>query len=423
MPELTTKRAAFPLFLLWMVMQSNYVNLYIGISAAHSQASFTTAISALLFSTILYTIYGLIAGMNGAVTGKKLVDLAEDEFGRVGSALAGAIIVIVPSAWYCFNSVVTADVLILLIPEFSGYKPLIVSFLVVTMAFNNLFGFSGILKFAQYIAAPLLLAGVVVALSSGNLTGKTNTDATAPVVLFDMAAFQLICFSLLGNATWGNEEDFWRHARPTLRNCILPIIAANFIGLFLLGIAGYLGAPFLPAKSDLEALRDVTLLMGFGSATLAAALAYLHIMAINDSNMFSALNGLEAFFNQSRRRLAVAMIPFLLLLAYAFQQIALIDLLFMIAGFCGTILPSLGLTVWCSRKVAATLPLPQRKIGFCIALLLGVFVGVITSAPGSLVPGVGLSIGLSVIQAWVTTLLVYFLYVRFRLYQNGTSCA
>lgn len=409
---LPEKKAAFPLFLLWMVMQSNYVNLYIGISAAHSQASLGTAISALLFSTVLYTIYGLIAGMNGAVTGKKLVDLAQDEFGRLGSVLAGAAIVVVPSAWYCFNAVVTADVAILLIPELASHKAGLVSFLIVTMAFNNLFGFSGILKFAQYIAAPLLLAGVAVALASGRLTGVAAPYVEAPTALFDVAAFQLISFSLLGNATWGNEEDFWRHARPTFRNCILPIIAANFIGLFVLSVAGYFGAQVLPAKSDIEALRDVTLLMGFGSAALAAALTYLHIMAINDSNMFSALNGIETFFNTSRRGLAVAMIPFLLLLGYAFQRIALLDLLFMIAGFAGTILPSLGLCVWCSRKTAAAVPLAKRRNGFCLALSLGLLVGIITSAPGSLIPGVGLSLGLSMVQAWATTLLVYFLVTR-----------
>jgi hypothetical protein len=79
------------MFVLWAVMQANYVNLYIGLAAAQAGTPFLTVVVALFFSTAFYTLYGLIAGMNGATTGKRLSALAEDEFGSFGGILAGAL--------------------------------------------------------------------------------------------------------------------------------------------------------------------------------------------------------------------------------------------------------------------------------------------------------------------------------------------
>ena len=94
------------MFVLWTVMQANYVNLYIGLAAAQTGTPFLTVVVALLGSTAFYTLYGLVAGMNGATTGKRLSVLAEDEFGSIGGILAGALLVIVPASWYCFNIVI-----------------------------------------------------------------------------------------------------------------------------------------------------------------------------------------------------------------------------------------------------------------------------------------------------------------------------
>jgi hypothetical protein len=227
-----------------------------------------------------------------------------------------------------------------------------------------------------------------------------------------MAALQLISTSLLGNATWGNEEDFWRFAKPQLLTCGIPIIAANFLGLFAVSMLGYYGSQYINASNDIEALKEVALIMGFGSSAVAAFLTVIHMMALNDSNMFSSLNGLERFIKRERPVLAVLLLPVLLITCYGFLKFPVVNLLFMIAGLCGTILPSVGLSVWCSRTIASSLSARERTSAFIVALASGLLVGVVTSAHGTLIPGVGLSIGISVLQAWATTLIVFYLLAR-----------
>lgn len=399
------KRRPFPMFILWFVMQANYVNLYIGIAAAHNNTSMITVVSALITGAFAYSIYGVIAGLNGATTGKKLVQLAEDQFGPLGGVISGAIIIVVPAAWYCFNSVVATEVLILLYPRLIEIKTAIALTLTLIMSCNNLFGFSGILNFAQYIAAPLLLIGALIASWSAgpNLENVHLLDSGA----FDLPAFQLIAASLLGNATWGNEEDFWRFAKPTFSQCVVPIVAANILGLLVLSLAGYFGARDLVATNDIEALKQIVVIMGLGSIHVAAFLAVMHVTALNDSNMYSALNGMERFLPMRRPILTLLMLPLLLGMTFAFLHLNLTDLLFMIAGFCGTILPSIGLTVWYSRIGAGHISLRRRRNIFLISLTCGTFVGVMTSANGSLIPGVGWSFGLAILQAWAATIIVF----------------
>lgn len=406
------RRGPLSMFVLWTVMQANYVNLFIGLTAAHAGNPFLTVVVALLFSTACYTVYGLIAGMNGATTGRRLSLLAEDEFGRFGGLLAGALIVLVPAAWYCFNVIIASDVLGLLIPPLGPWRTELALSLVAILAINNVFGFNGIVKFAQYVAAPLLVVGTGVALMTGTVSIATTATPLNSSLLLDVAALQLISTSLLGNATWGNEEDFWRFAKPRFFSYGVPIIAANFLGLFVVSMLGYFGSQYINASSDLEALKEVTLIMGFGSSVVAAFLTLIHIMALNDSNLFSSLNGLERFIKRERPALAALLLPFLLLATYGFLAFPVASLLFMIAGLCGTVLPSVGLAVWCSRQIAHALPVRERTHAFIVALSAGLTVGVTTSAHGALIPGVGLSFGISVLQAWITTLLVFYVQVK-----------
>jgi hypothetical protein len=255
--------------------------------------------------------------------------------------------------------------------------------------------------------------GIIVALSNGSLVATGAAPLNLSLAL-DFAAVQLISTSLLGNATWGNEEDFWRFAKPTFKTCSLPIVAANFLGLFAVSMAGYFGSQYISASNDIEALKEITVIMGFGSASLASFLTFIHVMALNDSNMFSSLNGLERFLHRDRRSLAAILVPILLLTCYLFLNVDILSLLFMIAGFCGTILPSVGLAVWCSRKTAKALPVEERRNAFLLALLLGLLVGILTSANGALIPGVGISFGISILQAWLTVLVVFFVFVKAR---------
>ncbi len=83
---------------------------------------------------------------------------------------------LVPAAWYCFNVIIASDVLILLSPSLAPWRTELALSLVLILAFNNLFGFSGIVKFAQYVAAPLLVVGTGVALA----TGTVSVATTAP---------------------------------------------------------------------------------------------------------------------------------------------------------------------------------------------------------------------------------------------------
>ena len=401
------KRNPLSMFVLWAVMQANYVNLYIGITAAKSGGSTQTALLAFAVATFFYTCYGMIAGMNGATTGKRLVQLADIEFGKIGGIFAGLLIIIVPAAWYCFNCIVAADVIALLLPSFASFKVTIALGLITAMSVNNLFGFTGILNFAQYLAAPILILGTLVAFLSGSLVSQAPSDVPISSA-FDFLLLQSLSIQLIGNATWGNEEDFWRYAKPTVKQCLVPIFLSNFIGLFTVATLGYFGASFLSATSDMEALKEVALIMGFGIPGIAAVLSAMHMVAINDSNLFSTLNGAERFFKAKRPFLALCALPILLVTGYVFSQIPLMNLLFCIAGICGTVLPCLGLIVWCSRTYAGHLPVPLRKNIAIIAVATALTVGLLTSPPNSLIPGVGFNIGIGAIQAWFTALAIFF---------------
>ena len=189
---------------------------------------------------------GAVGGQTHAVTTRSI-------FGRIGSGIVSALLVIDGMGFYLF----TVLFIISLAQALLGTIPalgLVTAALALVMIFNNYFGFTGLQRFAQYVAVPVMVVwgvyAVIKAFASVNgsaIAALPHTDSPAP--------FFLVVGSMVGLSTWGNEPDVFRYAKAGRASWWnIPTLAVSyFLGAFLFPVMGYLvavlsGQPYCSAS-------------------------------------------------------------------------------------------------------------------------------------------------------------------------------
>ena len=420
------KRSNFRVFLLFMSMQLVFGAVLVGYNARFSNLTLGQLAGAMAVAAAVMTLYCIGSANVGSVVGMTHAVTTRSVFGRLGSGLVSLLLVIDGMGFYLFTVIFVislAQALLGTIPALS----LVTALLAFVMIVNNYFGFTGLQRFAQFVAVPVMVLWGVYAIikTLTSLNGGAVSSVPHPATT---AAVFLAIGGMVGLSTWGNEPDVFRYALAGRRSWWnIPTLAISyFLGAFLFPIMGYLVATVSNQSDFSKSIRffaDFTL---FGAAGLMMVVLLVNQWAVQDGNLYIAINGVQNLLGR---------IP-----GYR-RQYTVIGLGLIAAGFT-FILPSLTQTFnyvtaigSVTVPVASTImaldvfvlprlfgsPRPLHRVASwreaslanwpaIIALIAGTGVGAYTAGVIPGIPGFGTTyIGFPALQAWVTGAVVYLI--------------
>src|SRR2546428_4608698 len=287
------KRSNFRVFLLFMSMQLVFGAVLVGYTARFQNLTLGQLILAMAVAAATMTIYCIGSANVGAVVGQTHAVTTRSIFGRIGSGIVSLLLVIDGMGFYLF----TVIFIISLAQALLGTLPavgLLTAALAFVMIINNYFGFTGLQRFAQFVAVPVMalwgIYAVIKTLTSVNGAAISSVPhpATTTAVMMAIGA-------MVGLSTWGNEPDVFRYAKAGKASWWnLPTLAISyFLGAFLFPIMGYLVAT-VSNQSDFSAsIRYFANFTVFGLAGLMMVILLVHQWAVQDGNLYIAINGAQ----------------------------------------------------------------------------------------------------------------------------------
>jgi purine-cytosine permease-like protein len=298
----------FSMGLLWITMMTNFPCCLFGFEWYRQGFSFSQVLIASLLGASVVICYTTVAAYMGATSGLNYALLAKHVFGRVGSNVVCAVWSVLFFLWYAYMAGAIAIALKGLV-NIPLPIPVLAVIMAVLMSFNNVFGFKGVTNFARYLAAPCLVIWIAY-------TFCKASGVVPPAMFVEHgkqtmeAALTTITPLIIGACLWGNEPDFWRFAKPEKLGTVVPIVLSILIGEVLFPVTawmiGYIGHVSEPSAA-LGFLNSFT----FGAnGLLAATMLVISYFAVNDGNLYGAINGFESIFHSKRGKLLIPVILF-----------------------------------------------------------------------------------------------------------------
>ncbi len=171
------------------------------------------------------------------------------------------------------------------------------------MCLNNFWGFSGVVNFARYFAAPCLILWVLATFVRAAI-GLSATPLAAVLMQSNQSwpmALTVITSFIIGFAAWGNEADYWRHGRPSVMGTALPVAASLLIGEVIFPITGWMVASLFHVVDTTEATNVLNRFSFGGLAVLAVIVIGAQYFASQDSNIYGVVSAVESFFKVPKR--------------------------------------------------------------------------------------------------------------------------
>ncbi len=424
---LGNRDSPFKMSLLWVTFQASVSSMYIGYLARSAGMSLTSILWACLIAATAMVGYGMLAANVGTETGQPHSILARGILGKSGSALASALLIVTGMGWYGFQAVFLSLV-------FNGlfgltHLELFSGLFALAMIANNLLGFRSVSAYARFVAAPILLAWGIYTIIKAFASTSGPHLFTAPHV----TATQGILFTaefLIGVAMFGNEPDIFRYARSDRGHNVISLTFGYGLGMLVFPVAGYLMAELSGATTLGATLHYFTQFSLFGLTALAAVVFTINLVALNDANLYEAVNAVQNFLRGRRRVETVILLGILGLGIAVFMERSnsVQNNFFIVAGICAIFLPSttivMALDVFLLEKLSGCIRpagedgMPRAVISWenasagniagILAILAGVVVGAITGGlvPGT--PGFGkTNVGIPAVEAWLTASFIY----------------
>ncbi len=292
--------------LLWITMMTTFPMVLFGFEWYKSGFSLGQVVLAALIGCLMIFAFQMASGYMGAKSGLNYVLLVRQVFGTRGSKIVCFVWSFLFLLWYALNPVLLTDAIKGLF-GLSFDTILLAVPLTVLMAINNWFNFRGVANFARYLAAPVLIIWIVSAL------WKSLTITPLSVILepsHQSFSYSLVVIPvlLIGNCMWGNEADFFRYGKFSKFATAIPLMISMLIGEILFPITGWLLGRVSQATdvgSFTKFMNDYT----FGHAPwLAALVLTIAYFAVNDGNLYGAINGLENLWKAKRHKLVLVLI-------------------------------------------------------------------------------------------------------------------
>jgi purine-cytosine permease-like protein len=409
--------------LLWITMLANFPMVIIGFEFYRTGFSLGQVVTGTIIGSLILVAFQFFSGLIGARTGLNYSLLMKPVFGKLGVQFVCVIWSLMFLAWYALNAVLMTDGIKGLF-GLSFWTPFLAVPLVAAMAINNWFGFRGVANFARYLAAPVLILWVCYAF------GKTASHIPLSL-LFESSrqpfslCLVMIPVLVIGNTTWGNEADFFRYGKSSTVRMAIPLVVSVVFGAILFPTTGWLlghASGAADTASFTKFMNDYSFGHAPWLATFALVVGYF---AVNDGNLYGAINALENIWKTTRHKVVVALVCLagILAIALSFCPSAL-DL---IASLNSVVLPCItmiiifeyfmagkftsgnrNLQIFMDSKLA---PLSDRTASrnICwtamIALTIGWIVGITTS--GVLPQLKFLNVGVWILYAWFSSFAIY----------------
>lgn len=424
------RRSNFRMLLTFGSMQLVFGAVLVGYSARFEGFSLGRLIAAMAIAAVTMTAYCVGSANLGAVIGQTHAVTTRGVFGTVGSALVSLLLVIDGMGFYLFTVLFVVSLGQALIGTLPAVS-LITALLAFVMIFNNYFGFTGLQRFAQFIAVPIVALWGLYATIKAFTSVSGHALSTVPHTAAPTSFFMVVG-AMVGLSTWGNEPDIFRYAKPGRASWWnVPALAIPYVlGAFGFPIMGYMIATLSDQSHFSASIKYFASFTLFGLGGLMMVVLLVNQWAVQDGNLYIAINGAQNLLGRIPRwrreytviglGLAAAGLTYILpSLTQTFNYVTGIGAItvpvastimavdvFVVPRLFGLHRPLQRVAVW-SELALANWP-------GIVALLCGTAVGAFT---GGLVPGTSgfghTYIGFPALQAWATGAVVYLVLVAF----------
>jgi purine-cytosine permease-like protein len=422
------KRSNLRMFLLFMSMQLVFGAVLVGYGARFQGLTLQQLMVAMAIAAVTMTVYCIGSANVGAVVGQTHAVTTRSIFGRLGSGVVSLLLVIDGMGFYLFTTlfvITLAQALLGTLPAVS----LLTAVLALVMIVNNYFGFTGLQKFAQYGAVPVMIVWGLYAVIKAFTTISAGTLDAVPHAA-SPASILMVTGAMVGLSTWGNEPDVFRYAKSRGASWWnIPTLAVSyFLGAFLFPIMGYLIAAQSNMPDFAPSIRYFATFTLFGAAGLMMLVLLINQWAVQDGNLYIAINGAQNLLSWIpgwRRQYTVVGLG-LIAAALTFILPSLTQTFNIVTGI-GAVTVPVASTIMAVdvflvprlfglrrplHRVASWSELAVANWPGIAALIIGTAVGAYTAG---LIPGTAgfgsTYIGFPALQAWVTGAVVYLIIV------------
>lgn len=422
------RRSNLRMLLTFMSMQVVFGAVLVGYGARFGGLSLNDLIVAMAIAAIVMTIYCIGSANVGAVMGQTHAVATRSVFGTIGSGIVSLLLVIDGMGFYLFTVLFVLTIAEALFGAIAA-TALVTALLAFVMIFNNYFGFTGLQRFAQYVAVPVIIVWGIYAVIRALTTVSGDALATIPQAATP-ATIIFVAGGMVGLSTWGNEPDIFRYSKPgAASGWNIPTLAISyFLGAFIFPIMGYLVATLANDPDQGAAIRYFANFTTFGLASLMMVVLLVNQWAVQDGNLYIAINGAQNLLSRVpgwRRQYTV--IGLGLVAAGLTFILPNLQQTFNIVTGIGAVTVPVASTIMAMdvfivprlfglrrpmHRVADWTELATANWPAIIALVAGTGVGIYT---GGLIPGTpGFQkdyIGFPALQAWITGAVVYLIAV------------
>jgi purine-cytosine permease-like protein len=418
---LSERRSRYHFLSLWITLAAGFTYLFVGFQYHDAGYSLVKAVAAGVVGAVAYLVYALPAAYLGSVSGQTHALLTRSILGKIGSALVTMLLIGIAAGWtaFAFNLLAT-----LYDGLFGWGNVVLISVLLAVLGItNNLFGFTGIVAFARYLVAPLMIVWMVYLVIKGftDIPGSVLTAAPASEATMPFLSGVGVA---IGSVMWGNEPDTWRYGKPSFLWPTLPLVVALAVGLVLFVTGGWMMAELSGAgQYDFgPAFRYIVRYSMFGVLALGAVLATIMQVAINDGNYYEMINAGQnvagGIRGWRRWHTCLVMAAIAALFAWGFPTVE--NGFFVVASWSSIALPCVTVVMCVDRFVLPrvldlrrpTDTIPSWQVAGLGNLpgIVAVVVAVLFGAWGlGLLPGQETtpSLGLPAVEAWLLAGLLY----------------
>lgn len=270
---------------LWLTFYPGFAYMALGFTLYGMGFSLGEMLICVAISSTCYLAYAVPAAYLGASRGQTHTLMSRSIFGSTGSGLVSLMVMIIPLGWVGYQ----ANLLASMWNGLYGWGPILTVgiFIAVIGIVNNVLGFTGITLFARYVAAPLTLLWVAWTLVKALIVTPGHVLQSHLAGSPSLVAGVILAISF---ATYGNEPDLFRYAKPNVKACVTPLAIGLFVGQIVLPTAGWIMAA-RAGSGDFGKVFDSTVQFSlFGTAVLGFILASATQVAVDDANYYESLN-------------------------------------------------------------------------------------------------------------------------------------
>jgi purine-cytosine permease-like protein len=417
------RRSNFRMFLTFLSMQATFGAAYVGYTARFEGLSFTQLIIAMAIATVAMSLYCIGSANAGAAVGQTTSLMTRSVFGRLGSRLVSVLLLINGMGFYIFTVLFVMSLLggLFTVPAVQAVT-VGIAFVMIT---NTYFGFDGVQRFAQYVAVPIVMIWGLYATIRGLVT-VSGSQLHSQLHVASPSSILFVTGAMVGLSTWGNEADVFRYAKTRPQWNLPTIIVSYAVGSFMFPIMGYVVAVLANQADFGPSIKYFVNFSLFGMVALGFIFFIVNQAAVNDGNLYIAVNGVQNLTSELprwRRKYTVlllgAIAAGLTLILPSLQQTFNI-----VTGIGAVTVPTastvMAMDVFVLPRVFG-LRRPMDRVAHwkhtaranwpgVVAVVAGTVVG---TATGGLIPGTSgfqhTYIGFPALQAWLTGAVVYFI--------------